>query len=107
MVILLYSIRLFIHTWIVKCLIAKAIQSFPPVQVKTDLPKIEPHLQDLLQDIQNQLQHIKITQYQATDQISRLDDRVGRMEKLLQQLQQVDMPGSTVKEPAPVSSSDG
>ena len=62
---------------------------------------------EFLQDIQNQLNHIKITQYQATDRISRIDDRVGRMEKQLQQLEQVDMPGSTVKDPAPVYSSDG
>ena len=83
------------------------MQSFPPVQAKTESTKIEPRLMDLLQDMQNQLQHIKITQYQATDHISRLDDRVGRMEKQLQQLQQVDMLGSTVKDPAPVYSSDG
>ena len=60
-----------------------------------------------LQDMQDQLYHIKITQYQAADWMGRLDDRVGRFEKLLQQLQQVDMPGSNVKDPALVSSSDG
>lgn len=97
-----------IHTyWIMKCLIAKAMQSLPLVRFKTDPAKKEPSLQNLLEDMQNQLHHIKITQYQATDQISRLDDWVGRMEKLLQQFQQADMPGSTVKDPAPVSSSDG
>ena len=83
------------------------MQSFPPVQARTESTKIEPCLMDMLQDMQNQLQHIKITQYQATDRISRLDDRVGRMEKQLQQLQQVDMSGSTVKDPALVYSSDG
>ena len=87
-----------VHTYyIVKCLLAKAMQSFPPHQ-----EKIEPQIVDLLQDIQNQLNHIKITQYQATDHISRIDDRVGRMEQKLQQLQQVDMLGSTVKDPTPV-----
>ena len=37
-----------------------------------------------LQDIQDQLYHIKITQYQAADRMGRLDDRVGRMENQLQ-----------------------
>ena len=92
-----------IHTyWIVKCLLAKAMQSFPPNPART-----EPKIVDLLRDIQNQLNHIKITQYQATNRISRIDHRVGRMEKQLQQLQQVDMPGSTMKDPAPVYSFDG
>ena len=58
------------------------------------------------QDMQDQLYHIKITQYQAADCMARLADRVGRMEKQMQQLQQVDMLGSNVKDPAPVSSSD-
>ena len=88
--------------WIVKCLLAKAMQSFPPATAK-----IDPKIFDMLRDIQTQLNHIKITQYQATDRISRIDDRLGRMEKQLQQLQQVDMPGSNVKDPAPAYSSDG
>ena len=83
------------------------MQSFQPVHAKADQLKVEPRLQDLFQDIQSQLQHINITQYQATDCISKMDDQVSRMEKLLQQMQQVDMPRSTVKDPAPVSSSDG
>ena len=91
-----------IHTyWIVKCLLAKAMQSFPPHQ-----EKIEPKVVDLLQDIDNQLNHIKVTQYHTTDSISRIDDRIGRIEKQLQQMQQVDMPGSTAKDPAPIESSD-
>ena len=97
-----------VHTyWLVKCLIAKAIQSFHPGQTRTDATKLEPRLLELVQNMQDQLQHIKITQYQATDRISRLDDRVGCMEKQFQVLQQIDMPGSTVKDPAPVYSSDG
>ena len=96
-----------IHTyWILKCLLAKAMQSFPPIQAQKNPPKIESSIKDMLQDMQDQLYHIKITQYQAADRISRLDDRMWRMEKQLQQLQQVDMPGSTAKEPAPISSSD-
>ena len=62
---------------------------------------------ELLQDIDNQLNHIKITQYQATDSISRIDVRVGIIEKQLQQLQQVDMSRSTAKDPAPIDSSNG
>ena len=78
------------------------MQSFPPHQ-----EKMEPRVVNLLQDIDNQLNHIKITQYQATNRISRIDDPVGRIKKQLQQLQQVDMPGSTAKDPAPVDSSEG
>ena len=74
-------------------------------QSKTSKDRL--HLKDLLENIESQLQHIKITQYQATDRIQRMDDRMGRMEKLLQQMQQVDMPGSHAKDPAPVSSLDG
>ena len=62
---------------------------------------------ELLQDIDIQLQHIKVTQYQATDHIGRIDDHIGRMEKQIQLLQQADMPGSTEKDPAPIESSDG
>ena len=64
-------------------------------------------MQDVLLEIQDHLQHIKITQYQATDRINRMDNRLGRIEKILQQMQQVDMPGTTEKDLAPVSSSDG
>ena len=97
-----------IHTyWTMKCLLAKAMQSFPPGQKNLDITNMEARIMEKLEDMQDQLSHIKITQYQAADRISRLDDRVGRMEKQLQQLQQVDMPGFTVKDPAPVSSSDG
>ena len=60
-----------------------------------------------MQDIDIQPQHIKVTQYQATDCIGRIDDRIGRMEKQIQLLQQGDMPGSTAKDPAPIESSDG
>ena len=69
--------------WILKCLLAKAMQSFPPAQVQQEQPKIDTSLKDMLQDMQNQLYHIKITQYQAADRISRVDDRVGRIEKQL------------------------
>ena len=83
------------------------MQSFQLTQDKVGQLKSEPQVKELLEDIQCQLQHIKITQYQATDRIQRTDDKIGRIEKLLQQMQQVDMPGSTVKDPAPISSSDG
>ena len=53
---------------------------------------------DLLQDINNELKHIKVRQYKATNRISRLDDRIGRIEKQIQQMQQVDMPGSIAKD---------
>ena len=96
-----------IHTyWLVKCLLAKAIQSAHPLEFKVQ-PKTEQFLKDLLENIENHPQHIKITQYQAIDRIQRMDDRMERMEKLLQQMQQVDMPGSHAKDPAPISSSDG
>ena len=55
---------------------------------------------ELLQDINIQLQHIKVSQYQATT-------RIGHIERQMQQMQQVDMPGSTIKDPAPIDSSDG
>ena len=65
-------------------------------------------LQAQILEIQDQLQHIKITQYQTTDRVSRMDDKVGRMEKLLQQLlqqvQRAEMPGTNAKDLAPVSS---
>ena len=97
-----------IHTyWTMKCLLAKAMQSFPPGMQSMDVAKMEARIMDKLEDMQDQLSHIKITQYQTADRMNRLDDKVARMEKQLQQLQQVDMPGSTVKDPAPVSSSDG
>ena len=96
-----------IHTyWLVKCLLAKAIQSAHPPEFKVQ-PKTESFLKDLLEKIESHLQHIKITQYQVTDRIQRMDDRMERMEKLLQQLHQVDMPGAHAKDPAPISSSDG
>ena len=92
-----------IHTyWIMKCFLAKAIHSILPSREKQ-----EPKMLDLLQDIDIQLQHIKVTQYQATNHIGRIEDRVGRIEKQIQQLQQADMPLSTAKDPAPIESSDG
>jgi hypothetical protein len=96
-----------IHTyWLMKCLLAKAIQSAHPPEFKVR-PKTEHFLKELLEKIESHLHHIKLTQYQVTDRIQRMDDRMERMEKLLQQLQQVDMPGSHAKDPAPISSSDG
>ena len=93
-----------IHTyWLMKCLLAKAIQSAHPPEYKVQ-PKTKLFLKDLLENIDTNLQHIKFAQHQA---IQRLDDRMGRLEKLLQHMQQVDMPGSHANEPAPVSSSDG
>ena len=101
-----------VHTyWIVKCLIAKSIQSNQPIHDKIEPVKPDLHTQAQLLEIQDQQQHIKITQYQTADRVSRLDDKVGRMEKILQkilqQLQQAEMPESNVKDPAPVSSSNG
>ena len=87
--------------WIVKCLISKAMQSFHPTREK---PK--PKMLELLQDIDIQLQHIKVTQYQAIDRIGRINDRIGRMEKQVQLLQQADMLGSTAKDSAPIESSN-
>lgn len=96
-----------VHTyWILKSLLAKAIQSMHPSQMEKNPKKAQFCLQDTLLHMEDQLQHIKITQYQATDRISRVDDRVGRIEKQLQLLHQVDMPGSTSKAPALVSSSE-
>ena len=60
-----------------------------------------------MQDIDIQLKHIKVTQYQSTERIGKIDDRFGRMEKQIQLLQQADMPGSTTKDPTPIESSDG
>ena len=81
--------------WIMKCFLAKAMQSLHP-RNETQ----EPTVMELLQDIDIQLQHIKVTQYQATDCI-------GRIEKQIQPLQRADIPGSTLKDPAPIVSSDG
>ena len=52
------------------------MQSFHPNNEKP-----EPKMIELRQDIDIQLQHIKVTQYQATDRIGRIDDHIGRMEK--------------------------
>ena len=82
------------------------MQSFPPAPVQPEHPQLDTSLKAMLHDMQDQLYHIKITQYQATDRIGRVDDRVRRIEQQLQQNQQVDMPRLTGKSPAPVSSSD-
>ena len=96
-----------VHTYqILKSLLAKAIQSIHPSHAEQNSTKTEIYLLDIMNHMEDQLQDIKITQYQATDIISRVDDRVGRIEKQLQQLQQVDMPGSTRKAPTPVSSDE-
>ena len=101
-----------VHTyWILKCLIAKAVQSAHTVQVKTETMQPDLRTQAQLLEIQDNQQHLKITQYQTADRVSRLDEKVGRMEKtlqkILQQLNQAEIPGSNVKDPAPVSSSEG
>ena len=83
------------------------MQSFHPGLIKAGQYKKESSIQELLVEIQDQLQHIKITQYQATDRINRMDNRLSRIEKTLQQMQRVDMLGTTEKAPASISSSDG
>ena len=86
------------------------MQSFHPVHTQAETVKQGTSMQAQILEIQDQLQHIKITQYQTVDRVSRLDDKVGRIEKILQQilqqLQQTDMPGTSAKDPAPVSSSE-
>ena len=78
-----------------KCVLAKAMQSLHLGQGNEITLCIA-----IFQDITIQLQQIKVSQYQITTQIDRI-------EKQFQQLQQVDMPGSIAKDPTPIDSSDG
>ena len=58
-----------VHTyWIMKCVLAKAMQIFHPGKENEALVVME-----LLQEINIQLQHIKVTQIQAIAQIGRIE----------------------------------
>ena len=83
-----------IHTyWTLKCVLAKALQILQPIDGS-------PEVISILQEIKTAIQDIKVSQYDATT-------RIGRIERQTQHMQQVDMPGSTAKDSAPVDSSDG
>ena len=52
------------------------------------------------QQIKKDIQEIARSQYHTVA-------RIGRIERQLQGMQQIEMPGSTAKDPAPIDSSNG
>ena len=79
--------------WKIKCVLAKAMTSMQEIEGNTIVVSNS-------HQIKQEIREISRSQYHATT-------RIGRIEKIIQAMQQVEMSGSTAKDPVPIDSSDG
>ena len=79
--------------WKLNCVLAKAMSSMQEMEGN-------PAVVSEVQQIKQAIQEIAKSQFQATT-------RIGQIERQLQSMQQVEMSGSSAKDPVPIDSFDG